>query len=633
MNNSTQSQNIKSVFENQPTQQKLYPVPTDIKANIPTTPTDNGNWMTNLLPTVGSLLGSMTPLGMIGGGALGSAGGKILENALEGKGFNLGDTIGAAGEGAMGGVTGKILGKGLGAIGSKVASKAESTVPKLLQGQVTKGALDDATATYLAKNGITDVRQMAQIHPVVTGPNGALNKGVRSILDVAEGKGYSLDLSSLDSTGKVVGSTVKDALVSSGVPLDSEAASSITNYVQGQLQKAVGTSNITTIGANGATKNINILDPSTLHNISPNNALDISKSLDDLATKLSKSNSPYAREKVNALRSLSNTIKDNLYGAESSISRTGIPDFVRKQMADDLLPLKEINPQYYQAKMDIINNPNATIADLRAAQANEVRAAQALDATQGSQNGVGINAAAPIQNVIQGGVKGAALNAAANVVKTPSVNAGTAKLMSKMSGVLNNPTMQKLVRGGAAGPAQLVAHGADFAGPAGSESTLAMLQDPNASGSGNIMQDIMNSNSPQALLVKAALADRMFTMPGQTSDPLLDSQGVSDAMKTFQGLNTAQSQVSGLQKLFNEAGGAQGPIGGLLAQLTGAITGGPAQLYNKQREALQQSLAQQGITAPLPTLGMNQQAADAALAQVLQALRGAGGQSVLSQLQ
>lgn len=591
-------------------------------------PHESGNWLTHLLPTAGGILGSFIPgVGLIGGGALGSAGGKAVENLIEGKGFNVGDELSSAAEGAIGGVGGKILGGVGGALASKGASAAETGATKLVQGQVAKGTLGSADADYLAKNGVTDLTQHKDIFPIVSGSDGAFSNGVRNSLSNAADSGLRMDFSGLKGAA---GKAITDA----GISGDQSAAKSVQELVDGQLERVAPGGAVTIPAKNGAS--IRTFENGALQQVNPNDALDVANNLYKSGSAWLKSSSPSIQAQGRALQSLSQHITDNLYGPETAIGKMGISDTVRQQVLSDLAPLKDINPQYYAAKVDELNNAN-TIGDLRSAQAVDVRANQAQNATEAMTDKMGglttadaIKNVVPINAAITGGAKGVGAAVASKVAQSPAANAAGAGVLGRISDILGSNGLQQVVNGAANTGAQTVAHGEDFNHAADAGSLINPATQPQTSG--NIMQDIMNSQSPAALLVKSALMDRMYTMPGQTSDPLLDSPGVTQALSTLQGLNTAQSQMAGLSKLYNEAGGAQGPVGGILAHIGGLVTGGPAAQYEKESQALQDALAKQGITAPLPSLNMNQASANSALAQITAALQGAGGTSVLGQL-
>lgn len=125
----------------------------------------SGNWLTHLLPTIGSVAipalgallapetGGLSLVAAAGLSGLGAAGGKAAENAVEGKG--VGDDVltsgveGAAG-GAVGGVAGKVLGKGAELLANRAGKittdAAEAAAQKTAQNS------DLATANAIRNN-------------------------------------------------------------------------------------------------------------------------------------------------------------------------------------------------------------------------------------------------------------------------------------------------------------------------------------------------------------------------------------------------------------------------------------------------------------------------------------------------
>lgn len=60
---------------------------------------------------------------------------------------------------------------------------------------------------------------------------------------------------------------------------------------------------------------------------------------------------------------------------------------------------------------------------------------------------------------------------------------------------------------------------------------------------------------------------------------------------------SANSALQGAESAFNLAGGGQGLLGGLLAKLGGAVTGGPTATYDQAKQQLQAQLLALGIPA------------------------------------
>lgn len=121
-------------------------------------------------------------------------------------------------------------------------------------------------------------------------------------------------------------------------------------------------------------------------------------------------------------------------------------------------------------------------------------------------------------------------------------------------------------------------------------------------------------------------------------DPAALNSSVEDNAANASGVISkaqgAASQIPGLVSEFNQAGGAQGPIGGLLSKLSAAFTGGPASQYNAQAAQAAQALsAATGIPVSqlmTPQITQNQQSAQDTINQLSQLLSQYGGGSVLS---
>lgn len=138
-------------------------------------PVDKGNWLTHLLPTLGSFAGMAAPtlLGLLGapetGGlsllaglgtsaglaAAGSGAGKVAENAVEGTPQNPGDIATSALEGAggqlIGGAAGKLIGDAGGAISNGIKNAVTGKTEQatlLAAAQAAKDAAANKVALY-----------------------------------------------------------------------------------------------------------------------------------------------------------------------------------------------------------------------------------------------------------------------------------------------------------------------------------------------------------------------------------------------------------------------------------------------------------------------------------------------------
>lgn len=134
-------------------------------APVPGNPNTLGTKLLDLLPLIGGIGGSFTPLGPIGGGAVGAGLGTLLQQLLGGKQFNGGEVLkqgalagagGALGEG-LGWAAGKVLpaiAPGLGDVGEKLAAKAFRINPS----QATRFAEETGVpfGQFVAERGLTN---------------------------------------------------------------------------------------------------------------------------------------------------------------------------------------------------------------------------------------------------------------------------------------------------------------------------------------------------------------------------------------------------------------------------------------------------------------------------------------------
>jgi hypothetical protein len=103
------------------------------------------------------------------------------------------------------------------------------------------------------------------------------------------------------------------------------------------------------------------------------------------------------------------------------------------------------------------------------------------------------------------------------------------------------------------------------------------------------------------------------------TNPAMNNE-VSTLLPLVQRLSAAQGAEQGLTQSFNAAGGAQRPIGGLLARLGSVFTGAPAGNYGAQAQQAQQvignALGQAPSTIATPQIGQNQVAAQQAVKNI-----------------
>lgn len=578
------------------------------------------------LPVLGALLapetGGASLLASTALSGLGGAAGKAIDEATAGNEPTGGDILGAGVTNAVGNLAGGALVKGAGKVLSGVVKPvADKAATSLVQGQ-GQGALDKATADYLYRNGVTDLKQMGQIHPIVTGEGGAFNNAVNNSLLNAADQGARLDLSSLAPVAKgMPGDTVLNAVRDAGIAGDANSVKGVQEFVQGQLEK-YNKDAIRAIPSKGRGRvsNITSFDNGVLNAQHPIDALNMTRAMDSRAAAWVKSSSPNIQAQGKALQNISNTIKDNLYGEGTSIGQMGITDQVRKTAIDELAPLKEINPTYYENKVNELNNAQ-TIGELRTAQKPEVIANQALAFAENKANTTGgtnipelIKVGGPVAGMSVGGPVGMAAGMVApKVLGSNAANVAGASTLERLSKTIGSEKAQKLMDtlGRAGG---VVAANAPNMGaaPTGSTALPSTLQG-----------ETMNGGQPQsqlgdiisALQTQAVLAPQLN--PGATS-------ALSAVVPQLQKNALLQSELGALPAGFANAGGAQG-LGGIGSVISGFVPGTAANAFKGQQAAIAAQLAQ--------TLGISPEAAQQLLPSLLQNEQTAGmRQSVLGNI-
>lgn len=592
------------------------------------TPKDSGNWFTHLLPTIGSVAapvigGLLAPatggLSLLAGAALsglGGAGGKVIENVAENKAPLDQDVLN---EGLINGVAGGAGGL-LGKFGAKVAKNfvapmAEKAGTSLVAGQGA-GALTNQDANYLFKNGVTNLKQMGNIAPTVTQGNGAFSNAVTNSLHNAADAGTRIDLSSLGAQAKgLPGDTVLNAVRDAGISGDSNSVKSVQEFVQGQLEK-YNKGGITTVPAPKGGR-ISSFDNGVLNAQHPVDALNMTQAMDKTANTWLKSSSPNIQAQGRALQNISSTIKDGLYGPDSAIAKTGLSDQVKQQALADLEPLKAINPQYHAAKVNELNNAQ-TIADLRSAQAPDVRSSIALNSAEHAADTNGGNKVTDILPMgggaagfgiggIPGGIAGYAAGKA--LESNPAQVAG-ASLLSKLSKAAGSSTAQKVIptvaRAGTVAAANLPTMGAGATSRQGQPTLGDTMQ--NGQTPGQPGQPTQYDNLVNAMMAQSVLAPTLAGSSGANSF-------LSSLAPKLQAQQTLRDMLGGLQTSYENAGGAQG-IGGVGSVLSGLVPGTNANAYNTQAAAAAAQLAN--------TLGISKEEAMGMLPQLMSTGTGYG---------
>lgn len=592
-------------------------------------PQHKGNFFTHALPTIGGILGGLVSLPFelapgvgtaanIAGAGGGSALGKFLENKLEGQaGGN--DVLTSGAEGAIGQGVGGVLGKIGGAITGKAANLADTGATKMVQGQFAKGSLDQETAQTLRDMGITNANHVPQIANHVTGPaegsGAALNKGVEKALMIG---GTPVDVGGLVTMPTKAGmgfgapGGMANDLVANETSIGDTAGKKIMATVNRSVQNMLGGSS-GKIGQQAA-------DP-----------LDVLKESRVFRKLGAQAGDKGYRGAGNAeqagVAKVYNQLADELEQRAFTPGGQSVPitDELKSEIVKNLDPVKGINPTTHQALVDQVANAK-TIDDLRAIQAPFVRANQAFNKTEKVANAKGgmsatdtLKLAAPVVGNSTFGPAGLAGGLAMSALGTKAADRVGASTLGKISDVLTNPTMKKVIAGAGPVTGQVVAGSPNFAQQGQPVNNLTqgagMEQNPYATGG---MQAPGSSPQQQALEMAMIGLANPYTAGQYTN---LASALIPEVQKA----TTANAALQHLEQTYGQAGGGQGLLGGLLARLGGAITGGPASVYGGQQEQLNKQLQALGISTPLPQLTNNAEGAQAGFSTLQSIINSLGG--------
>lgn len=604
----------------------------------PTTPTQTpapaGNQpgiLERLLPTIGGVLGGLGAgaADLVTGGAAipfdaaiagaGSALGKAGENALTGQKVSNG-VLGAGAEGA--------LGQGVGEAGGALLGKAGSLASGLGEKMATNAADKAAQATTDAQ-GQTDAQAATDTTQAYKNNYGALSDRLQrdlklgtngKFVDSMGGDGSNpYDMQQTSQGGLELNSVYNDAL-EKAKPVD---MSDFGNQVYKTMQQT-GTTDLSTTPLGKALQDYGVAPNEPLPDSMP--ATDVRKLQQSVGTQIGNTQKLINNSELQGvsntdaegqLQTLNNVYKD--LGAkiktpqvDQAIASTNVDDDARAALqqkygeqhgnyiadtvnnakgADDLLKPMQSYSQMNQASKMAINDIENAPGTARALARTKADVAPAPQQSNGS--------ALSGENLIKGGslLEGTLghhpLALAAPLVmkaaENPAVVGGVGSILSKL-GASGIP--------GALGAAVGTSPN-DVAGPAGI---------------GNDIQLNGGAMNPAADETRNAIIAALYNYGNGGAAQL------GGAIKANQQVGAAQAAEQNLASNFNAAGGAQGPVGGILDRLGATLTGGEAGQYQKQAGADQEAIARAlGVPAAqvaTPSINENQSAAQASLGNI-----------------
>lgn len=625
---------------------------------------DSGNWLTKLIPTLGSIGGGilggiggsfLAPgVGTFGGGVAGSAAGdafgKSIENALEGKDTTAEDLGSSALEGAGGQVLGAGIGKVIGAGGKLIGNIGSRGIAEESAAKGAQGAVDEAQRIRNTYGGIK---------------NAILEKNdLNGVLGHAKSLGIDhLNPSALSSTSQMANDILNEQLNQALIKNGSYNGAGINDIFRNAIGK-----NANLIGGVDA-----VAKSKGLMGLPNTPGAKLYGQLQDMAAGLANR----AEADPTEVRTLISNVGNAMADAKPTIGANGVIDPIEKAKYNTL---KDI---YAQLKATLYDNPelsksvtaikgnllpenvggNQLLADhLNAVLTNAKSPQDLLDGlsqfTRMSKIGMAgedlakntakvadVNAAKQALPIAEGGSGVAPGNPLANTVAASNhpvgkllgsiLNIGSKGGTTGKAAVNLGSVLERLAPMTGTVTGQTIANSPNYTGAAGEDTAIGENMIPTGIGaSGNPTADILASSSPNTVALKQLLTLAQngggYNVPNEMST---FAAPAADELKTLNGINSAQSQLASLVDLYNKAGGAQGPIGGILAKLGGALTGSPAASYDGQADQLVKEIS--GITGTqinAPSLTMNKTAANGVLAQLQAALAAYGGGGGISSL-
>lgn len=609
-------------------------------------PQEKGNFLTKLLPTLGSMgiwgigallapeTGGMSLLGSAALQGVGGAGGKAVENLAEGQ--NIGNGLLSSGvEGALGGIGGGLLGK----------------VGKGLLGKVG-GALSNNVANAAEKQAVADqATQLAQEFP-----EKALNAGAKQnlnfggSLDLAEKAGIpktaqgfmQASQAGTGSNGYLNG--VLDSLVRNNGNVDlSDFGQTVENAISKRPE--LGSLTATTGGAGGLPKPASNLATNTkqlfenllqqhgyggegslTNTAEPDNAIKLLRTIGDLGSKYTGSEQGSTGSALKDVYSqIYQGLKGNIY------NRPAIDEAVSGFQAapEDMAALLKAtggNQQLTNHLVDVVNNAkkaqdilspqqqfiNMGTAGQKASdyiknvvgtsQAAKAAAQEAEQAAQPNQAAGHAVLGGLLGKLGVGGamMTGNPLMLAPAILGSQPVKNAAAAVTEKLASSGVQQRVAKLIAPALTGASQFVAHAPNYAPGAVPTTTTGETG----------MNPGQPTGQPQASptqdMLRMALVGMQNPLYASTFAPIVNSLLTGP----MQHAGTANAALSSAESAFSGAGGGQGMIGGLLGKLGGAVTGGPASTYDAQRQQLIAQLTALGLpTSAVPQITNTPEAA------------------------
>ena len=627
----------------------------------PTRSQEGGGWE-RWLPTIGSVVGSVggdilggaidvgtgglaaplinpLTLGTLGAG-LGAGLGQAGENLAQGKNPIQMNDLTQAGIAAGSNLAGAGVGSLLGKIGGKLVDVGATQAAKT--GEQT--AAQDTAQQILDKQAANDVnyaglgKKLQQHLNFGSNQNFFDNLGVNSTNPV--------ELNNAAKAGTFMNDMYGNALANSGQSVDTGQFANnafdamkqngITDLSSSPLGKAISQSGIPTDELSGLpAKTIDATQARSL-------AQSINTQMRDLSGKIDAANANGQTAAATDLENQYNTLKkihDNLYNqidtpqVNQSISDLKVTPEQRQQLVSQY---GDQVGNYVADKVDAAQ----TGQELRKAMAPFAQTNEATNLANSFNENVSAGTAAKNraeaeanQILKNAGVKQGSKISKTTLAKHLALGAGIADEMSgtknkllKAAGIAAMlPDLGSALSGGEAatvGGNVLSKLGAGINVPAAAIGSIAAAPQPNQ---GENMAPV-----PQMPFTPNPYTEQLAMLQQAMQDPLTAAQVAPQLNKTLQASQKYQAAIKGVQNILNlyrQAGGAQGPAGGLLSSLQAKLTGGEAgaRLSTAEQQLaplLSQITGAPVSTANLPSIYENQPTANANIQALFNTLGG-----------
>lgn len=604
-------------------------------------PAQSGNLFTRLLPTGAGILGALVSGGLdLGTGGLATAldpaivgaftaAGKAGENALTGQKVLQGNDLTAGAEGAAGQLGGNLVGKGLSAVGGKLVDIGANRAQSL------SDASDAADSDAAAQQGIQSRATAYKDVPVKLQQLYNAKDSLDHVANMGFDETNPQNLVNMSNSSNDLLNSNLDSGLSSADPVD---LSNYNDLVKNRLAEESGT--------------LGSYEPTVLRKgqLGPAGT-PASKVLGQLetlgmGTARTESDPQAVRQLITKIGGLANDAKPTVSQATGAIDPQQRATYnVLSNIRNDLKGVLYNRDSVNEALGNM--QPNVQAADVGGSQQladhlNDVIGNAGKNGQVAAQDYLDeISKNIDVNNLGQEGLKAGQVVTSTGAQDRALTDAGVAKPQPQGNSSMLNKGIDL-----AGGAEALLGHHPALG--LGMVAANHLAQNPAAiSGAGGILKSLGDSSLPNVAgtvlgtspndVAGPASGNNAVQLPQMNQGNSVLDQALYEAMQNplngglsqistllpmVQKANEAQQAEQALTGNFNQAGGAQGPLGGILSRLGSTFTGGEAASYPAQAAAEAQAIAQAtGVPAAqvessLPKITQNGTAAQASLGNI-----------------